>query len=375
MKGERWYEQSVRASGTPGHLRLVMNLEALVRSPHFRSYWIQRNVQQLRQYQGGVCDAHLTASEIREERVLLRPQAALGDPTPAGGRGVAELLRLVPDTAGLYRIWDSPSADRVADILETKILSPRPRLFLPGKTAPGVHLSDEPVGTEADLETRIDEAPPPRAHSALDPKALQALLGAMKLEGMLHFQSSKLAQRDVLVANESAVAILALSDWNAEAARGALLQSIESLWTVSRLGTQWVQRQRGAYGYYELDGLARLAVATQGRLLIVADGPDPLLSVLERASIPPGSSFAAIYAAGFRHSLERDNFARMMRLMDYPSIRLSGTGGAADGREPQFFSENIASLSRVLARVETASIIVRDNGSSLAQTLIYRLRR
>jgi hypothetical protein len=48
--------------------------------------------------------------------------------------------------------------------------------------------------------------------------------------------------------------------------------------------------------------------------------------------------------------------------------------GSADQREPQLFSQNIASLGRTLARVESASITVHDTGATVPQTVVYRFR-
>ena len=43
--------------------------------------------------------------------------------------------------------------------------------------------------------------------------------------------------------------------------------------------------------------------------------------------------------------------------------------------QPTFFSGNIASLSRVLSRVSTESIVIHDNGESLTQTVVYQRPR
>jgi hypothetical protein len=57
-----------------------------------------------------------------------------------------------------------------------------------------------------------------------------------------------------------------------------------------------------------------------------------------------------------------------MRWMDYPSLASSAS---PEGREPMFFSENMASLSRSLAGVEEASIITRQDGDKTRQTVTY----
>ena len=44
-----WWSRSVAAAGAPGDLRVVLNLEKIVPSPYFRSYWIQQNITDMKQ--------------------------------------------------------------------------------------------------------------------------------------------------------------------------------------------------------------------------------------------------------------------------------------------------------------------------------------
>ena len=66
---EGWYKQPAEASAAPGDLRLVMNLESLVESSYFRSYWIQSNTSDVRHFFSGVADIRRTPAEIREDRI------------------------------------------------------------------------------------------------------------------------------------------------------------------------------------------------------------------------------------------------------------------------------------------------------------------
>lgn len=384
VRDERWFTEAVRAAGSRGDLRLVINLQAVARSPHFRSYWIQRNVSEVRQYVAEVSDVHRSAGEIREERVILRlePLPASGAikdargeevaASPEGGTAVAELMRLVPDDSGLYRAWAMPKSSQALDLLERKVLAPRSGPPEPARVAPRVWLSSGEVGSEADLETRIDEAPLEKGSGAFASEPLRRLLEGAKLEAMLQLQSSRALADGVFVGNQSAIVLLGASDWDADAARGALMNAIESLWTTSRLGTNWVERIKGPHTYHELDGLAGVAMAAHGRNLVVANAAEALVAVLDRLSIPRTSQ-VAVYAAGFRHARERGQFSRMMRLIDHPSVQTSAGDDESDAGEPRFFSENIASLSRTLARVEAATIVVREEGPVVSETVIYRL--
>ena len=50
VASDRWYREATAAAPNSGELRLVMNLETLVKSVYFRSYWVQRNASTLRRY-------------------------------------------------------------------------------------------------------------------------------------------------------------------------------------------------------------------------------------------------------------------------------------------------------------------------------------
>ena len=62
LASDRWYRDAVAAAGNPGELRLVMNLESLVKGDYFRSYWVQRNVSQIRRYWSGIADLNRTGT-------------------------------------------------------------------------------------------------------------------------------------------------------------------------------------------------------------------------------------------------------------------------------------------------------------------------
>ena len=82
-----------------------------------------------------------------------------------------------------------------------------------------------------------------------------------------------------------------------------------------------------------------------------------------------------VYAAGFRHSAERDNIVEMMRLIEMPLPQRYGGLAGEEGRTPSFFSENLASLSQSLESVESESLVVEDRGPQLHQTVTYRLKK
>lgn len=381
VRSERWFDQPIRAAGPAGDLRLVMNLDALIRTPHFRSYWVQRNVSDLRQYSSAVSDFHRSAGEYREERVFLRAQqsgAATGaDSETAPSResdeaAVGALLPFVPDSCGLYRAWATPKVDDALALLERKILLPHTGAPPASKAAPGVYLSDGVVGSEADLETRIDEPSLPDVRGGVATEALRKLFQDARLQALLQLQSTR--EVGGFVATPSALVFLSSSDWNPEAVHSALVPAVENLWSTSRLGLRWVERKQGAVSYSELDGLAHLVVGVRGRFLVIAENSDSVALLLGKVSAA-SSSKGATYAAGFCHASERENLARMVRWMDFPSLPAESSGEGAGGREPAFFSQNLSSFSSTLGRVESSSILVRDSGSTVSQTVVYKWRQ
>ena len=64
---------------------------------------------------------------------------------------------------------------------------------------------------------------------------------------------------------------LACSSEITDATRNALRAAIMGLWTTSQIGVSWVARHEGNADYYQLDGLAPLAVATKGPILLLAN--------------------------------------------------------------------------------------------------------
>jgi hypothetical protein len=365
VAGEQWFEKSVREAKSQGELRMVMDLSKLTRSPHFRSYWIQQNITELRQYDAAIADTGRASGELRESRVLLRH----AEIAPAWNEAaVAEVLRLAPASVGVYRAWASPSAQQAFDLIRRKILDPHPDTQIAPKIAPVVVLNGGAVGEETELETRIDE-------SSLETGApdigseLHKLLDAIPLDAMLDIGSSKVQPDGVFIGTESGLALLAGADWDGAAVRDTVTAALAKLLTTDRIGVHWLDRGTGANSYSELDGLQPLALATHGRMLAIATSKELLTAMLAGLANPPSGS-GARYASAYRHSTELPNFVKMMRLIDNPLTKQT----TEDPPEPAFFSGNVASVGQALARIGSESISVYDTGSTVTQTLVYKLK-
>ena len=394
LPDENWYKSAIAAeprteSGPGADLRLVLNMPLLVKSPHFRSYWIQRNVTALKQYSAEVADLYRSKTEIREERVLLKsnPPGETEQRAIGSSGSITELLAMLPPQEGIYRAWRAPSAGTVLELVKQNVLRPRAGPGVASQLAPGVNLTQGETGSESDLETRIDVPPLQGTAGAPGTEALEELLNAVPLEAVLEFHSLQNAGQPPFIEPHSAVLIRSSANWDAEAARNALRAAIRDLWTTSQIGVNWVAMHQGNTDYYQLDGLAPLAIATQGPILLLANSADTLKALLGAA--PPGRAPLGptadsqgaevgpnvVYAAGFRHSAERENIVKMMRLIEMPMTQQDQGLAAEEGRAPAFFSENLASLSQSLESVESESLVVEDRGPQLHQTVTYRLKK
>jgi len=367
IESEQWWSQSVAATGSAGDLRMVLNLEKIVPSPYFRSYWVQQNITDTKQYAAGVSDLFRSSNEYREERVLLRKTPA-PEPATEGPQAVADLLRLVPDNAGFYEVNANPSADSCFDLLADKILAPHPGLAPAQHAAPQVQLTSGETGASTDLETRIDHAPAQHAPAAEGASALKELLEKNQVRAALRAQVTERDKDGVFVRIHSALALSGRSDWDDALVRGALADFVRPDLTASQLGVGWQPRD----GYQELDGLRTMLAAIRGKYLIVSDDRVLMNAILVHMNQKPSSKPAA-FVAGFDHQGERENLAQLSSVVDRPNINPTQAPDAE--RQPQFFSENIGSLSSTLGGVMSENIMVRDAGDKVLQTVVYKWSR
>jgi hypothetical protein len=373
IEAESWWAQSVAAGGPVGDLRMVLNLEKIVPSPYFRSYWIQHNITDMKQYSAAVSDLFRSGKEYREERVLLKKSPAGADAISSdGSTAVADLLRLVPADAGTYEVRAVPSAADCFNVLETKILAPHVGPAVAQQTAPDVQLSSGETGSSSDLETRIDQAPWNLSASSDGSTPLEDLFQKGQMRAVLQVQSTERDKDGVFVRIHSGVAFLAANDWNEASVRSALVDFLRPTVTASNLGLQWQPKS----GYQELDGLWNFAAAIRGKYLLLSDDPSLLTAMLANINQKPAQKPAqtpATFVAGFNHARERENFARLTALLDRPSG--NPVGAMPSQPSPQFFSDNLASFSATFAGVSSQTIVVRDANDKVLQTVTYEWSR
>jgi len=377
---EGWWGSAVKSAAAAGDLRIVLNLEKIVPSPYFRSYWVQQNITELKGYNSAVSDLYRSGAEFREERVLIHktpsPSLSTSSATPAdeeepraqsGSATIGQLARLAPEDAGLFKTEANPSVDACIALLRDKLLDPTPAHLSFSKTAPQVPAASSDVGSTSDFETRIDQAVPEVVSATFEATALRRLLEKNSVASSLLVQSTGVIQSGVFVETHSAVALTGTSDWNIDTVESAIADSIRPQLTASELGLVWIARS----GYKQVDGLLPLFVSTRGPILIVANDETLMQQLLSNAARGSQEN-AAMLIAGFRHAKERTNFDSLFRVIDRPH-GISDQGSTS--QSPQFFSNNISSLSTTLADLADVKVNVRSDGDKLRQTVTYTWSR
>jgi hypothetical protein len=363
VESEPWWSQSVDSARALGDLRMVLNLEKIVPSPYFRTYWVQQNITDLTQYAAAISDLFRSDQQYREERVLIRKAPPAAAPSVDGLEAAADLVRLAPDGAGIYEAKANPSADSCLGLLETKLLAPHLGPAPASQIAPQVQLTSGETGGGSDMETRIDQPAVQRAFILQNTTALKELLDKTQLLASLQVQSTERDKAGVFVRIHSAIVLAAASDWDEASIQSALAEFVRPGLTASRLGVTWQKKS----SYQEFDGLWPLAASVRGKYLLVSDDPNVIAAMLSnfsrKSDVKP-----AVFVAGLNHSEERANFARFSDVVDRPNLALSNVPSM---EQQQFFSENLASLSSTLAGVSTERITVRTEGERTLQTVTY----
>ncbi len=399
LRDEHWYDAATAAaSGPPGDLRMTINLAAIVPSPYFRSYWVQRNITDMKQYSASESDLYRTPESFREERALLPKSAE----QVAKAVDVAPVLQYLPTTAGVYRVTAHPTTERMVAALGEKLLFRDIASFRDSRVAPVADLSLPSVGSATDFETRIDIPQPPNQPLSVAMAPLRSLLDAAQVDAMLvtSFTGSVAAGNrsngggsgQIFVPIHSAVVLSASASWNAEALQTALTEALRARFTAGDNGLRWQLRTRGNLTWFEQQGLQPLAFTLEGNVCVFASDSDTLLRSLAvvRGKNPPQK--LATVASGFNHTAERAQFARIVELLDRrsqgqqsPDRQITGKPKSADqqapaaeellnGETPAIFSRNIRSLSDTFKALDSETFLERPDLKTdvVRQTLVYQ---
>lgn len=360
LSQEGWYTQArAAAPATAGDLRVVMNMEKIAVTPHFRTYWIQHNITEMQSYGSAITDLYREGAVYREERVILPKKQADEGALAQSAQAVTNLLNAVPEEYGFYQAG-ATDAKASLSALEQKILSPRFGVARTERLAPQVQLTGGQTGAGTDLETRIDMEPASRTTGLNAAEYLRLQLEKASPQALLVVQSTRKNGDGILMSIPAVVAVAAANDWDVPSVQKAVQDMVAPGLTAARLGLQW-REVKDAGGYHELDGLSPVQMAVRGKVLYLSNDAVLLNSVLQAKkrtlSQPAG------YAAGFSHARERENFYKFSSLVDQQSAREA---------EPQFFSQNMASFSRAFAKLDSEEIVTRQTKDKIQQTVTYR---
>jgi hypothetical protein len=396
LSAEAWFHDAQGAAAqTPGEMRMTLNLDKIVRTPYFRSYWIQRNVTAMKQYRSAVADLYLKegsgASAIfREERVML-PQAVPGD-TPGGTDTSADLnalVALLPRPVGVYRAMAQPSVETAMHALDEKLLGRATSAYSDTRVAPDEDLAVHSAGEAVDLETRLDDAPHGVVAATTQLDALKGALGNADLRAMMTISRTGAAHHDaggakaqgMWVPFQSAVILSSGKDWDASLMQAALQGAVAAHVTTSNLGLAWKPVSTKTGTYMEISETRPLEMVARGKLLVLCDDAAWMAELMDR--LPPqagdavtGSANAqgahATMIAGFDLTAERDNFARWTGLVD----RKQGPASKdASGQAPEFFSGDMRSLGDAFSDLESERMVESRDGALTRQTVTYAWRR
>jgi len=371
LASEAWYSGALARAGNPGELRMALNIQALTSDVRFRSYWIQRNVSELRPFEAEIVDVQRTQQDIAENRILVRTaEQTITLPSASALAKVAALRSLAPLDAALTRAWAAPSPDLVESLIETRLLNSPAEAPRQSDYAPAAVSTDDPAGSEQDLETRIDEPPLANAVTgALKSAAIRELISRGAPDALLQIESTTRASG--FVRTPSVLVVSAPANWDAAALRQGLSSAVETLWSTSRLGVEWRQVAMGGHSGQELNGLATLLFAIEGNRLYLANDSALLLATLNRTAIPPVQSGPA-YVAEFHHSRERADYMSIMQALDFGARQQSFLFTPQGNRTPQFFSDNLGSLSSVFNFIQRMIVTRVESQGVETQRVVYR---
>jgi hypothetical protein len=363
VSDETWYQDAVRAMGSDAGnrvaLRLVMDLPNVIKTPYFRSYWIQRNTADLRSYSAMLSQLTRRSDVFQEDRVLVRSTEAQ---FAAHDSATVELQRFIPDGAGLFRLWDTSSVDFAMDLIRQKFFAAGQGGPIETRIAPVVTL-DASAGAEGDFQTRIDEAPKPSLAGTLMLEPLRALMDSAGLQAVLQLESSLPINDSTFVRTDAALALRAEKAWNIAQVQAALTSAAWSYQTVNGIGLQWRSVTSGGRSLSQWDGLIPLTVYADGQTLWIARTPDLLSSALSHAITTAPQP--AAYLARYSHRTELVPYLRIMRMLDL----------ADQANYSAFFSDNIGSLASSLDVIQGLSVKTNETALVQRQVVRYELAR
>ncbi len=363
LAAEPWYAEASTAlpSRNPS-LHMVLNLERLVPMAYFRSYWVQQNITEMKQYRAAVTDLYRETDAFREERALL-----LKDPAePSAAPQLAALAALAP-SEGAFRATATQDPALAVTAVEEKLLGRQQKAAHIAEEAPDSSLDPVESGTTSDLETRIDT--PAAVSAAYSNEALTATLKSAGFDALLTYSSAQQPApgAPLWVPIHNAVVLHAASSWDSTRLQSALQASLRGTLTTGTLGIAF---QPAGDQVYALNGPKPLFLAVRGSLAYLTDDQPLLLALLK--STPAATDPDATIIAGFNHTAQRPAYTRLTALIDGTNNTPTPTDTPGPPKTPAFFSKNLRSLSDAFAALQSERFTESRQGPTTHQTVLYQ---
>jgi len=364
-------------------LHMVLNLDRIAVDPHFRSYWIQRNITWTRQFRAAASDLYVEPGRFREERVLLPNSTE----EATANLNLAALTALVPPSAGVYRIVATQDPSVAITAIQEGLLGSYTAPPPDPEYAPDPSLQTPQAGSAGDLETRIDTLPPASASASTD--GLAQIFQSAGIDAVLTVSSAQIPteQGGLWVPIHSAVVLHAAGPANPQTLASALQQTLRGSLTTASIGISFQPTEVAGTAIYALTGPRPLFFAisstpAQGNLFLLADDQALLSELLHNLAVssPEKAPTPATLIAVFNHSSQRAPYLRLTSLIDGTNNQTHDSRNTAAPRPngmvgvastPTFFSRSLGSLSDAFANLQSERVVERTVDSNLRQTVTY----
>lgn len=361
-------------------LHMVLNLDRIAADPHFRSYWIQRNITWTQQFRAAASDLYIEPERFREERVLL-PRSP---ETEAAAVDLAPIASLASPSTGVYRAIATHDPSVAVTAIREKLLGSYTATTPDPEYAPDPSLVRTQSGSASDLETRIDALP--AASPSASASGLAQIVQSSGVDAVLTLSSAQTPaeQDEPWVPIHSAVVLHTGTAANPQALASALQQTLRGSLTTASTGIGF---KNTGNTIYALTGprplfFALSSTPAHGNLILVADERALLAELLHNvaAASPDKTPMPGTLIAAFNHASQRAPYLRLTSLIDGTDNHTSYSRNTAPiapdegtgvGSAPTFFSRNLGSLSDALANFESERAVERTVDSNLRQTVTY----
>lgn len=362
---EGWYS-ATEAAGPAHHgdLHMLLDLQRITATPAFRTYWIQRNVTETRQYRAAVVDLYREGNVFREERSLLPMASADEAPQP----DLSALENMVPERAGFYRAVAAPTSESVLASLDEKVFGRASTSATETVAAPAVDLTIPHAGSTSDLETRIDTLVPTAEPASSANAPLIALLQASSIDSMMTMDRTDAKKDKLFVPIHSAVILHAAQPWDRTKLQDALLTSLRARLTVSSIGLAWTPVEGASY--VSLGSAHPVLLYVDAGTAVVANDAALIAEILAKH----GGSVTqqpATLIAGFRHTQESDPFLKLTSSLALASGGQSTPDAESEGHAPDLLHDSVGSLSNAFQSLSSERIVERRDGAIVHQTVTY----